>query len=158
MSQNRDVVTQSDVVIDRSLTTCLLSYGQFGVQRSCGVFAGPDVEGGGLDYPFLRLGAPELQLVFAEEEIHSLRFAGLEGDATEALELADRTGGGAGALVDVHLCHRVAGDGAGIGHVHGNFRGAIALDAGAADAEVGEGEGGVAQPISEGIERLGGEV
>ena len=38
---------------------------EFGVERSGGVFAGPDVELFGFDYPFLCGGAPELEFVRA---------------------------------------------------------------------------------------------
>src|SRR5215472_2897606 len=124
------------------------------MQRGIGVFAGPDVEGGWLDRPDLRLRAPEHEFILSEREFKGLGFAGLQRHAPESLKLLYWSGCRAIALVDINLCHRVAGDRSRIGHVDRDLGGVIAVDTGLAQAEVGKLESRIAEPIPERVQRL----
>src|SRR5215472_8097028 len=103
----------------------LLRDGEFRVKGGSRVFAGPYVERARLDYPVLRLRAPELELILAKREGQCLRFARLQGRALKSLELAHRARSRPVALVDVKLRDSVSGDRAGIGHINRDFSFAV---------------------------------
>ncbi len=69
------------------------------------------------------LGAPEAQVFGVEWEGDSAGFVRLEGDAEEALELADGARGAASALVGVELDDFVARTAADVLHVDGDAEG-----------------------------------
>ncbi len=77
-----------------------------------------------------------MQLVFAEGELEGLRFAGLQRDALESLELPDGARRRTPTLVNVYLRHGIAGNATGVGYVDQDLGGFACLDARLAEPQV----------------------
>jgi hypothetical protein len=52
--------------------------------------------------------------------------------------------------MDVDLCHGIAGDRTGVGHIHFYIGRVADMHAGLAQLQVGESESGIAEPITKG--------
>jgi len=128
------------------------------VQGCRGIAADPHVKLFGFFHPCLRLGAPEAQLVFAYRETHGLLLAGVEEGSLEALELTNRPGDAARALMDIELDNFVSGPAAGVFDIDGHLERPTRCQGRPAQLQIGEGKLRVAESVAEGIKRRRGDV
>ena len=114
------------------------------------------------DVKLARLGVifhplvPELQRLDVDREADGAGFAWFKGHFFKALKLFHRTAHRRRNILHVHLHHRCAFALAGVGHLHAGGNGAVAPHGRGREFYIRHAEGGVAQAVTERIERAVG--
>src|SRR6266403_3926322 len=137
----------------RTVDARLLLDLEAGVQRGFRIAADPNVEIGGFFHPIFLGSAPVPQLRRPERHVKCFLCVRCQGDALKTLQLTHRTRRAAIPLMHVKLCDLIRLQCSGVFHVEGNVDTLAGLDLRLADLEIGERERGIAQAVTERIER-----